>query len=185
MVTRALEDTERQDDILASFLPAILRQDPFLANFLRIFDAQLRPLLQMLDAVDHYFDPRMTPSELLPWLAGWAGEELPETWQDANRRALVAQAAAIHRARGTRKGLKKALELLNGCEVLITENTAGLRLDADAKLGINTSLQDVDPNKIHIVIRNGGNGVDLEAVNDVAERLKPAHAELVIRTLDE
>jgi phage tail-like protein len=184
MVTQALETVERQEDILAKYLPAILRQDPFLAGYLRIFDAQIRPLLQMLDSIGVYFDPKVTPAELLPWLAGWVGEGLPQTWPEAQRRSLIAEAAATHRARGTKKGLKHALELMTGCEVLITENTAGLRLDADAKLGVNTSLQEIDRNKIHIVIRNRG-GVDLEAVNDLVDKLKPAHTEAIIRTLNE
>jgi phage tail-like protein len=96
----------------------------------------------MLDAVDHYFDPMLTPSDLVPWLAGWVGEDASQGWTEADKRGSIRFAAAIHRARGTRNGLKQALELLTGCEVLITENTPGLRLDADAKLGLNTSLQE-------------------------------------------
>jgi phage tail-like protein len=178
----AAEDAE---DVLAAYLPAILRQDPFMADFLRIFDAQLRPLLQMLDALDCYFDPDLTPPELLPWLAGWVGEDSTDVKKVSSTRSLIKEAAAIHRSRGTRKGLKRAIELVGGHEALITENTSGLRLDADAKLGINTSLQDADPNNIHIVILADGGGVDLEAVTEVAEKLRPAHAAFTIRVTNE
>ncbi len=59
---------EEVEDILATFLPGILRSDHFLANFMRVFDSMLRPLLQQLDAMDYYFDPRLTPPEMLAWL---------------------------------------------------------------------------------------------------------------------
>lgn len=174
---------EQPDDIIAPYLPAILRQDPFLSNLLRVFDSVLRPLLQMLDAFDCYFDPKLTPSEMISWLGTWVGEEIPGSWPEAARRALVKEAATIHRMRGTKAGLKRALELVTGREVLVTENTAGLRLDPDAKLGINTSLQDQEPYTIWVVIC-GGDGVDLDAVTDVIERLKPAHAAYSIKTAE-
>jgi phage tail-like protein len=179
-----LTETEAEEDILARYLPAVLREDTFLANFLRIFDAQLRPLLEMLDSIDQYFDVRLTPAELLPWLATWVGEEFPETLSDAAKRKLIAEAALIHRARGTRNGLKRALEFVRGQEVLVTENTSGLRLDGDAKLGINTSLQAFEAGKIHIVICGPDEG-QTEAVRAIAERLKPAHTEIVLNLTDQ
>jgi hypothetical protein len=66
---------------------------------------------------------------------------------------------------------------------LVTENTGGLRLDADARLGINTSLQDAEPYTIRVVIC-GADGVDMDAVTDVIERLKPAHAAYSIETAE-
>jgi phage tail-like protein len=181
---RGPKATEEPEDIIAAYLPAVLRQDAFLSNFLRVFDSIERPLLQMLDAIDCYFDPALTRVELLPWLATWVGEDLPETWSASARRALIKEAASIHRARGTKAGLKRALELVSGRKVLLTENTAGLRLDGDAQLGINTSLQDAEPNTIQVVICGGGDGVDLGAVTEVIERLKPAHAAFTIRTAE-
>ena len=185
MVTavRPAASTEEPDEIIAPYLPAILRQDAFLANLLRVFDELLRPLLQTLDALDSYFDPTLTPAELVPWLATWVGEEMPVSWPMAARRAMVKEAATIHRMRGTKAGLKRALELVTGREVLVTENTSGLRLDADAKLGLNTSLQDPEPYTIWVVIC-GGDGVDLDAVTDIIERLKPAHAAYSIKTAE-
>jgi hypothetical protein len=44
-------------------------------------------------------------------------------------------------------------------------------------------LQDTEPNTIQVVIC-GGDGVDLEAVIEVIERLKPAHAAFSIRTAE-
>jgi phage tail-like protein len=179
----SLEDGE-PEDILADYLPGILRNDPFLANFLRIFDSLLRPLLQQLDAVDHYFDPMLTPPELLPWLEKWIGAETLRTWPEPARRSLVKEAAVLHRTRGTRACLKRALELVTGRTVLVIENSNGLRLDGDGELGINTTLEPLETNTIYIVIRGGGD-VDLRSVTEVVQRLKPAHAAFSIRIADE
>jgi phage tail-like protein len=172
------------DSILAAYLPGILRQDPFLANFLRVFDSMLRPLLETLDSIDSYFDPGLTPPDMIPWLGSWLGEEFPSHWPASVRRALLREAATIHRARGTKFGLKRALELVTGREVLVMDNASGLRLDEEAKLGINSSLELPDLNSIHIVI-NGGSGIDLRAVTQVIQQLKPAHAVFSIRITDE
>lgn len=173
-----------EEDILASFLPGILRGDPFLSNFMRIFDSMLRPLLQQLDAMDYYFDPRLTPPELLSWLETWVSEETQRTLSEPARRALLQEAAILHRTRGTHACLKRALELVTGCTVLIIENSDGLRLDEDGELGINTTLQDSQSDMINVVFR-GGTDVDLRAVNDVIQRLKPAHAAFSVRVTRE
>jgi phage tail-like protein len=172
------------DSILAAYLPGILRQDPFLTNFLRVFDSMLQPLLQTLDSIDSYFDPDLTPPSLLTWLGAWLGEEPPPHWPTPVRRALIREAATIHRARGTKFGLKRALELVTGREVLVLDNSSGLRLDDEAKLGINSSLELPDLNSIYIVIQGGGD-IDLRAVTQVIQELKPAHAVFSLRVADE
>jgi phage tail-like protein len=173
-----------EEDILASFLPGILRSDHFLSNFMRVFDSILRPLLQQLDAVEYYFDPRVTPPELLPWLETWVSEETQRTLSEPARRALLREAATLHRTRGTHTCLKRALELVTGNEVLIIENSDGMRLDEDGELGINTSLQASQFDNISVIIR-GGIDVDLRSVNDVIHRLKPAHAAFSVRVTEE
>jgi len=174
----------KEEDILASYLPGILRSDPFLSNFLRVFDSMLRPLLQQLDSMDYYFDARLAPSELFSWLETWVSVSTQRTLSEPARRALLHEAANLHRTRGTHACLRRALELVTGCDVLITENSDGLRLDEDGELGINTSLQEPESDMIHIVLR-GGIDVDLEAVNDVVQQFKPAHAAFSVRVTSE
>lgn len=179
-----LVPVEEVEDILATFLPGILRSDHFLANFMRVFDSMLRPLLQQLDAMDYYFDPRLTPPEMLAWLETWVSPDIQRTLSVSARRALLQEAAILNRTRGTHACLKRALELVTGRDVLIIENSDGLRLDEDGELGINTSLQDSQSDTISVVIR-GGIGVDLRSVNDVIQRLKPAHADFSVRVTQE
>jgi phage tail-like protein len=174
-----------EEDLLGRYLPGILRQDPLLAEFLRAFDAQLRPVLDVLDAMDCYLDPDLAPSELVSWLGTWLGVAAPQSSPDAARRSMIKQAAALHRARGTKEGLKRALELVCGREVLVVENTEGLRLDGDARLCINTALLGTSPNNIYIVVQGSRGEVDAEAISQAAESMAPAHARVTIRFADE
>jgi phage tail-like protein len=173
-----------QDDILSQYLPGILRQDPFLASFLRIFDSVLRPLLEMIGAVDSYLDPALTPAGMVGWLATWVGEELAPAWPEEARRALAGEAVALHRERGTGAGLRRALQLVTGREPLVIENTPGLRLDADARLGINTSLESAAPHTIFVTLPGSAAETDLDAVGEVFRRMKPAHATYSVRTTE-
>jgi phage tail-like protein len=175
---------ESEPEFLAKYMPAIFRQDPFMQRLLRMFDEMLRPLLETVDAVDCYFDPLMTPPAFVEWLASWVGEELSPSWPDRSRRALVSEAAWIHRARGTQAGIKRAVELVAGCEALVIDNTEGLRLDEDGRLGVNTALQASNQNRINIVLRGSATDIDLEAVNDVVRKLKPAHCVFSVELAD-
>jgi phage tail-like protein len=173
--TRRLEVVEPPEDILAHYLPGLLRQDPFLVRFLRVFDDVLRPIIGQIDAIDAYLDPSLAPEAVVAWLAAWVGEDTREDQDVAVRRALVREAAAIHRMRGTKAGLRRALELITGSEVLITENSEGMRLDEDARLGVNTGLEPVNPGAIHITLRAATDEIDVDSVVEAVERLKPAH----------
>jgi len=175
---------ESEPEFLAKYMPAIFRQDPFMQRLLRMFDEMLRPLLETVDAVDCYFDPLLTPPGFVEWLASWVGQELSPSWPDHSRRALVSEAAWIHRARGTQAGIKRAVELVAGCEALVIDNTEGLRLDEDGRLGVNTALQASNQNRINIVLRGSAADIDLEAVNDVVRKLKPAHCVFSVELSD-
>src|SRR5882757_3303547 len=71
------------------YLPAPFHADPFVGRFLLIFESILSPIERTIDNVATYFDPRLTPPELLPWLASWVGLELDENWPIAQQRQLV------------------------------------------------------------------------------------------------
>jgi phage tail-like protein len=181
---RPIRVLEGEPEFLAKYMPAVFRQDPFMQRLLRMFDEMLLPLLETVDSVDCYLDPLLTPQAFVDWLASWVGEELSPAWPDRSRRALVSEAAWIHRARGTKAGIKRAVELVSGCEALVIDNTTGLRLDEDGRLGLNTTLQASDPNRIRIVLRGSAADIDLEAVNEVVRKLKPAHAVFSVELAD-
>jgi phage tail-like protein len=159
------------------YLPAPFHEDPFVGRFLLIFEAILGPIERSIDNLASYFDPRLTPPELLPWLASWVGLELDENWPIAQQRQLVLWAATLYRWRGTRRGLRQHLRLYTGRTPLIVENFAGLRVGQDAAMGINTRLGDAPrPHWITVtVLADRPDELDERILRQIIELEKPAH----------
>lgn len=103
-------------------LPAIYQEDEFAMRFIAGFDDVLAPVLLTLDCLIDYFDPALTPTDFLEWLAGWVGIEVDEAWETERRRAAVATAVEMYRMRGTISGLRANLEVLSGGQVEITDS---------------------------------------------------------------
>lgn len=110
---------------LARRLPRSWSRDPegedFLWRYLAILEGPLRELGTHSATRHLLLDARLTPRELLPWLASFVGLALDPRWPVEARRALVAEAAALFRARGTARALERVLELYLGFEVVILE----------------------------------------------------------------
>lgn len=107
---------------LGPLLPAIYQEDEFSMRFISGFDDVLAPVLLTLDCLIDYFDPALTPTDFLEWLAGWVGIEVDESWETARRRAAVATAVEMYRMRGTISGLRANLEVLSGGQVEISDS---------------------------------------------------------------
>ena len=107
---------------LGPMLPAIYQEDEFAMRFIAGFDDVLAPVLLTLDCLVDYFDPALTPTDFLEWLAGWVGIEVDEAWETDRRRAAVATAVEMYRMRGTISGLRANLEVLSGGQVEITDS---------------------------------------------------------------
>ncbi len=104
------------------FLPPIYDGDPFLGRFLLAFEGLLTPIEQTVDNFDLYLDPGTTPNAFLEELAYWLGLSLDEKWPEEKRRAVVAEAAELHRRRGTAWSLSRQLEIYTGVAPEITES---------------------------------------------------------------
>jgi phage tail-like protein len=107
---------------LGPMLPAIYQEDEFSMRFVAGFDEVLAPILLTLDCLIDYFDPALTPTDFLDWLASWVGIEVDESWATERRRAAVATAVEMYRMRGTISGLRANLEVLSGGQVEITDS---------------------------------------------------------------
>lgn len=103
-------------------LPAILREDPMLVAIVRAFEAVLVGAVERpLTGLHRYFTPgpglaggERAPDEFLPWLAGWLGLSLRPEWNSATQRRFIGAAIELYRLRGTRAGVRLALELYLG-----------------------------------------------------------------------
>lgn len=102
-------------------LPALYQEDVLARELTAAFDEILAPAISTIDNLGAYLDPALTPDDFLEWLGGWVAALLDETWPIERRRAFVAQAADLHRRRGTVAGLADHVRVFTGGEVDIVE----------------------------------------------------------------
>jgi phage tail-like protein len=123
------------------YLPALYYDDELMGRFLMLFESFWDPIEKQIDSIWYQFDPRMTPSDFLPWLATWSDLSFDERWTEAQQRRLLASAARLYRMRGTKQGLVEFLEIYTGQRAVITEHRANnLRLGKDAHFGQSVAL---------------------------------------------
>jgi phage tail-like protein len=123
------------------YLPAIYQADDMMGRFLMLFESFWSPIEQQIEMMPFYFDPQMTTSDVLPWLASWIGLVLDENWPEERRRLLLLSAASLYRRRGTRQGLQDYLEIYTGVKAKIAEQRAeNFGLGAGARLGPGIAL---------------------------------------------
>lgn len=138
-----------KSDRLLDLLPGIYRESPYLAEFLRPFEAVLleswvdgdgriqEGFSRLLDRVDSFFDPDRTPPDFLPWLAEWVALDLDEGWDEGRRRQYIREALDLYRWRGTVRGLTRFLEIYTGQRPRIRECLwpAGLQVGVASMIG--------------------------------------------------
>ena len=154
------------------YLAPCYHEDEFLGRFLLIFESILDPLERMIDQLDLYFDPRLAPEALMPWLASWVDLTLNEKWSVEQRRALIRAAPDLYRWRGTRRGLREYLRIYCGVEPAITDREEERRGERASRLGAHVFrvvLDVPDPDLI-----------DRELVHAIIDAEKPAHASYLL-----
>src|SRR6266545_82255 len=149
--------------------------DPFIGRFLHIFEDVLSPVQQIADTLPERFDPGVTPPPMLDLLSTWVGGHRPDNMPETRWRKLVRNLVSLHRWRGTKRGLRLALELATGRSPLIAEYGAGLVVSDDAALGSNTALDDRRPLQIAIVFDCPAGSIDRALIDDIIRDYKPAH----------
>ncbi len=166
-----------QESRLLDYLPSVYREDPMMGRFLLIFESVLNPIENTVDNLALYFDPRLTPESLLPWLASWVDLALDPGWPLERRRELVRNAAWLYRWRGTRRGLSEYLRIYTGVLPQIIEYIPGMILDGKTQLGVNTVLGSSGTGHHFTVILEikGIENINLRVVRKIIENQKPAH----------
>ncbi len=117
-------------------LPAIYRRsDAVGRNLVRdvcfVFEHMFDSVeMNMIDGW-RFYDPHVSPTGFLDWLAGWTAFTLDLDWPETQRRALVKRAVDLYRIRGTKRGLSLFLKLFTGHEPEIArEHVAVQRVPA-------------------------------------------------------
>lgn len=164
------------DDYLA-LLPPIYHDDRFLRRYLLIFKSILAPLDRQVAQISHYFDPRVAPEQLLPWLAAWVDLTLDERWPESRRRELIGSASVLYRWRGTRRALRDYLRIYlgPGPSIRIVEQGQEHREQGEAPL---------PPHTFRVIVEAPSLAeVDRALLERIIEFEKPAHTSYQLELL--
>jgi phage tail-like protein len=149
---------------LIGTLPALYQEDSFTQRFTTAFDEVLAPIFTTIDNIGAYLDPALTPPDFLDWLGGWVAALLDETWPIERRRAFVAQAADLHRRRGTLAGLTDHIRIFTDGDVQVLESggaawsqASGGALPGGGRPGLHVRVavrraSDVDPVRLDALV---------------------------------
>jgi phage tail-like protein len=175
-------ETEYQSRLL-DYLPSVYREDKLMNQFLLIFESILNPIENTVDNMALYFDPRLTPEQLLPWLASWVDITLDPQWPLERRRELVSKASELYRWRGTRRGLTEYLRIYTGKIPQIVEYIPGMILDKETELGVNTVLGSSGTGHHFTVILelDKDDRIDPKVIRRIIESQKPAHTDYTLQ----
>lgn len=160
------------------YLPAIYQSNEFLRRFMQIFEDLYVPVDDILDHVADYFDPDLTASDFLPWLAGWIALTLDENWTKEKQRLLLRHAAELYRWRGTRRGLRAYLHIYLG-----KADMRQIYYDDDL-VRIEEDLNPMNGNSFHFTVHVSGKGLTAEERDRLEDHIftqKPAHTVFTLK----
>ena len=137
------------------YLPSLYTRDELMGRFLMLFESFQAPVSQQIRQIPYYFDPTVTPADMLPWLASWLDLTLDPEWPESRRRALLKSARRLYQKRGTATGLREYLEIYTGGEVQIIEHRAeNFVVGRRADLGNSIALgRENRPHTFTVIVR--------------------------------
>ncbi|MFQ5401116.1 MAG: phage tail protein I [Anaerolineae bacterium] len=148
---------------LLQYLPGIYHTD-FMARFLAMFESILTPIEWNVDNFDLYLHAKTAPADFLPWLARWFELSFDDSWSEAQRRALLAEAHQIYARRGTKWALSRVLEIYTGRTPEIDDQS-----------------ETVDPFTFIVNIPVRARELNRALVERIIDLNKPAHATYKVR----
>lgn len=112
------------------YLPPVYREETvsaaFLERFLSLFETIFEGLDEQIDQLYRFFDPRLTPTGFLPWLASWVGLALDDDVPEDRVRRFIQRSPSLYNRKGTPEALIEFLEIYTGRPVFLTEHSRGL-----------------------------------------------------------
>jgi phage tail-like protein len=165
---------------LGPALPAVFAEDDLAQRFVAGLDDLLAPLLSVLDCLEAYFSPELAPIDFVGWLAGWVGAELHGEESERQARGAVAVATALHRLRGTRRGLAQAVQMATGVRPEIVES--GGAAWSERPLGVFPG--EPEP-RLEVFLRvPDPQAVDVRRLDALVAAARPAHVPYVVHVLE-
>lgn len=170
---------------LLQYLPTVLHEAPagkmegeaLLARFLKIFETQFARIEAKVDRIPQLFDPWTVEAALLPYLASWLGLELPQTWGERAKRSVLANIVAIHRTRGTHKGLTTMLTTFQGTDVQVSP----YKVDPQQPFTRHLFVVTVNLNTTASAPEEKANRT--RAIRKILDREKPAHTDYILEVM--
>ena len=125
----------RHEDWLLRQLPAGMLSEDFFVRFVSIFQEQAGTLVAHADNLAHLADMRLTPTEMVRWMAQWLGlPGIDPGYSEEAQRRILKTAAATLQWRGTTTALTRLLELYSGGAVTVSEG-GGIFEQGEAPVG--------------------------------------------------
>lgn len=163
----------RRPGWLVDQLPPAMVDEDFFRRFVTIFEEQAGTLQAHGDNLDVLADTRLTPAEMLPWLASWIGVRALDGAagsDEVRQRALLEAWAATLQARGTPGALRTVLTALCGPGVVVRE---GGGVFAEGTCPTDTAWLEVD-------LPSDG-GLDPRSLLGLVLDEMPAHVRATVR----
>ena len=111
---------------IAAGLPALYADDDFAQRFTGALDEVLAPVVGSVDNLAAYLDPRLAPSDFLPWLGQWLGipaDQLGTSAADADAlRTRLGTASDLGARRGTAGALADEVRQSTGGEITVADS---------------------------------------------------------------
>jgi len=179
-------------DELLKHLPAVFRDDDFLALYLAAFEKVLfgrddliefeyEGLEETIARIAEFFDPAKTPADFLEWLAGWVALTLRADMPVVKQRDFIANIAQLYKKRGTRANLQHLLEIfLDGTPSVEEPDLHEMQIDEQLQIGVNTYLGGGPPHFFQVKISLARPSPEflerqLQIARDLINLEKPAH----------
>lgn len=135
---------------LLDYLPAIY-QEQFLGRYLSAFEKillgrndeqspdepHLNGLEETIDAIAGYFDPELTPTDFLPWLAGWVALSQRADLSEKTQRSFISRIIRLYRRRGTKENLIDLVTIFTGIAPTVDEYARPSEADKEMHRHLN------------------------------------------------
>jgi len=106
-------------------LPTAYRRDPeaasFMDRFLALFEHVFTGVEDVYEEFSRELNPDSAPRDVIDWLAALVDLAFDPSWPVEKRRALVGEAIALYRTRGTIPGIVRYVEIYTGIRPEIVE----------------------------------------------------------------